>query len=94
MPIPVKLYFSADHVLLGIPIILNLPITTYTIITVYRIYDYFTEKCPVCPLYARTYKTLFQRRPYVQFAHFMPVPIKLYFSADLMSSFPTLCPYL
>ena len=56
-----------------------------TIITVYHIYDYFTQKRPVCPLYARTYKTQFQRGPLVQFAHFMPIPIKLYFNADHVS---------
>ena len=84
MPVSIKLNFSADLVFLDISIMPNYLTTIITIVTVvYRIYHYFTQKCPVCPLYARTYKTLFQRGPYLQFAHYMPGPIYLYFSVDL-----------
>ena len=63
MPVPKKLYFSADLVFFDISIMPNYLTAIITIITVYRIYRYFTQKYPVCPLYARTYKTLFQRGP-------------------------------
>ena len=43
MPVPIKLYFSADLVFLDISIMPKYHTAIITIITVYRIYHYFTQ---------------------------------------------------